>query len=156
MADVQCKWPNDVLIHERKCSGILIESSAGHNQMVDFVVIGVGLNLVNYPENSVFSATSLKKETGRVLAPSSAFKALSLCMHTRLENWDPRNVEPVIEEWRQASWGMGQRREIRTVDENFFATLEGLDEKGGLILTLDDGTKRKLYAGDVFEGPRTH
>ncbi len=156
LADIQCKWPNDVLIHAQKCSGILIESSAGHDQMVDFVVIGIGLNLVSFPEDAAFSATSLKNETGSTTAPSSAFKALSSLLHKRLEDWDPHNVGPVIEEWRQASWGMGQRREIRTVDESFFAVLEDLDEKGGLILSLDDGTKRKLYAGDVFEGPRTH
>lgn len=153
---IQCKWPNDVLIHARKCSGILIESSAGYDQMVDFVVIGIGLNLVSCPENTTFPATSLKTELGKALAPSSAFKALAALLQNRLENWDPHNVGPIIEEWRQVSWGMGQRREIRTVDESFFATLEDLDGKGGLVLTLDDGTKRKLYAGDVFEGPKTH
>lgn len=153
---VQCKWPNDILINEKKSSGVLIESSAAQSQMTDFVVIGIGLNLANFPEDTTFPATCVKRETGIDVPPSTAFKSLSKNMRRRLVAWRPNDVSTLISEWRDASWGMGERREIHTLGETFVATLDGIDDKGGLKLRLEDGTMRVLFAGDVFSGPQQH
>ena len=153
---VQCKWPNDVLIHEKKAAGILIESSADGQQNVDFLVIGVGLNLLYRPEDAQFPATSVSEHIRNEISPVIAFQHLSQAMHKRLTSWRPDNVADVVREWSDASWGIGMRREIRTTDENFTATLEGLNSDGGLRLRLDNGSERILYAGDVFSSPPLH
>ena len=153
---VRCKWPNDVLINEKKASGILIESSAGSHQDIDFVVIGIGLNLNHHPEDAQFPSTNVTKEAGSETSPSRAFGQLSHALHERLSSWQPNNVADVVKEWSDVSWGIGKRREIRTNYKTFTATLKGLDNDGGLRLQLDDGTLRTLYAGDVFAGPRPH
>ena len=46
LAGVQCdiRWPNDILIRERKCGGILVEMDA-HRGQVDHVIVGIGINL---------------------------------------------------------------------------------------------------------------
>lgn len=153
---VRCKWPNDVLIDEKKASGILIESSADGSQNIDFVVVGVGLNLKHSPESAQFPSTCVTDHTGVDVSPSQAFRHLSHALHERLSSWQPNNVADVVREWSDVSWGLGKRREIRTNDETFTATLIGLDKDGGLRLHLDDGTMRTLYAGDVFAGPSPH
>ncbi len=153
---VRCKWPNDVLISEKKSSGILIESSAGDRGSVDFVVIGIGLNLAHYPTDAQFPATCLSSEIGEKVATSQAFKVLANRLKTRLLHWNPSSVAELVDEWVSVSWGLEERREIRTAGETFMATLNGLDTKGGLELVLDDGSKRTLYAGDVFATPGTH
>lgn len=153
-ASVRCKWPNDVLVDEHKASGILIESSAGQDQTIDFVVIGIGLNLASYPNDAQFPATSLQERLRKRVAVTEAFKSLAFRLNERLGRWQPKDVSGLIEEWRAVSWGLGHRREIRTVDESFMATLTGLNNQGGLMLTLDDGSTRTLYAGDVFASPR--
>ncbi|MBO6503703.1 MAG: biotin--[acetyl-CoA-carboxylase] ligase [Kordiimonadaceae bacterium] len=153
---VQCKWPNDVLICEKKSSGILIETSAGDHGTIDFVVIGIGLNLAHYPSDAQFPATCVSKEIREEVATSKAFKILASRLKERLDKWNPSDVAQMIEEWVSVSWGLSQRREIRTSGETFMATLNGLDEKGGLELLLDDGTRRTLYAGDVFGSPGAH
>lgn len=153
---VQCKWPNDVLIGEKKSSGILIESSAGDHGKIDFVVIGIGLNLAHYPSDAQFPATCVSNEIGEDIATSKAFKVLAHRLKERLDQWNPSNVEQIVREWVSVAWGLSQRREIRTAGETFMATLNGLDEKGGLELILDDGTRRTLYAGDVFASPGAH
>jgi len=150
---VQCKWPNDVLISEKKASGILIESSAAPSLNTDFIVVGVGLNLAHFPEDAQFGATSIAASTNNIPEVMSAFKILSHSLHERLENWQPENATAVIEEWRACAWGMGMRREIRTNDETFHATLIGLNDDGGLSLRLDNGVSKQLYAGDVFAPP---
>ncbi len=150
---VQCKWPNDVLVDEKKASGILIESSASQDQTIDFVVIGVGLNLASYPDDAQFPATSIQERLGKRVAVTDAFKSLAFRLNERLADWQPQDVSGLIEEWRTVSWGLGHRREIRTANESFMATLTGLNSQGGLMLVLDDGSTRTLYAGDVFEAP---
>src|SRR5271170_2023158 len=65
------RWPNDLLIGEKKCGGILVESSAIPSQsdtptMVRFAVIGIGINVNhrNFPAEIEPSATSLRRESG--------------------------------------------------------------------------------------------
>lgn len=151
---VKCKWPNDVLVDSKKISGILIESSAAPGLKTDFAIVGIGINLVHFPSDAQFSATSVADETGSTHDVATAFKILSHVLHERLATWNPRSPERVANEWRQHAWGMGKRREIRTNDETFFATLMGLDDTGGLVLRLDDGNERTLFAGDVFTSPQ--
>ncbi len=153
---VQCKWPNDVLINEKKASGILIESNAGSGMKCDFIVIGIGLNLKNFPPDARFPATSVLDETSSLVKVTAAFRVLSRALQQRIDSWRPNDVGSMIEEWRACGWGIGMRREIRTNNESFFATLEGVDDTGGLSLRLDDGTMRCLYAGEVFGPPINH
>src|SRR5205085_10866756 len=62
---VDIKWPNDVLVHERKLCGILVEA-AGSGMNEPRVIIGVGVNLnhQSFPEEIRQTATSLRIETG--------------------------------------------------------------------------------------------
>jgi BirA family biotin operon repressor/biotin-[acetyl-CoA-carboxylase] ligase len=70
VADI--RWPNDLLLHGRKCGGILVETAsfAGReveNAMLRYAVIGIGINLNhdNFPDEIAPLATSLRKESGR-------------------------------------------------------------------------------------------
>lgn len=150
---VQCKWPNDVLIEEKKASGILIESSAGPGLDTDFIIVGIGLNLVHFPADAQFPATSVRAETNHTADVATAFKILSHTLGQRLQTWQPRDTGGLMEEWRACSWGMGMRREIHAGGETFHATLIGLEDDGGLRLRLDSGIEKQLYAGDVFAPP---
>lgn len=150
---VLCKWPNDVLISEKKASGILIESSAASGLTTDFIVVGIGLNLAHFPHDAQFGATSVAAATNNIPEVMSAFKILSHGLHDRLQNWQPEDAAGVIQEWRKFAWGIGMRREIRTNDETFHATLIGVNDDGGLSLRLDNGGSKQLYAGDVFAPP---
>lgn len=151
--EVMCKWPNDVLISERKASGILIESSATGSLETDFIVIGIGLNLAYFPEDAQFPATSVAAELGHTPKVTAAFKILAYSLDRRLASWNTNNGSTIVEEWRNSAWGMGMRREIRTNSETFHATLIGLNDDGGLSLRLDNGSEKQLYAGDVFASP---
>ncbi|WP_286828568.1 MULTISPECIES: biotin--[acetyl-CoA-carboxylase] ligase [Kordiimonas] len=147
---VQCKWPNDILIGERKASGVLIESSAKHGGMLDYVIIGIGMNLVHFPDDAAFGATSLLHVTGQEVSVKDAATVLAEKLYARIDAWKVDDFRSVAEEWTRYSWGLGQSRELRTHDETFTATLLGLSDDGALIARLDDGLEKRLYAGDVF------
>lgn len=152
-AKVACKWPNDVLIAEKKASGILIETSTASGQAAGFVVVGIGLNLTHFPSDALFPATSVAAECGNPPEVTSAFKILSHSLDSRLGSWVENGPSQTIKEWRANTWGLGMRREIRTNDETFHATLIGLNDDGGLSLRLDNGIEKRVYTGDVFTSP---
>ena len=56
---VMVKWPNDIIINDRKCAGILIENLKGKGKDFEFLAIGIGVNLILYPKNTSFKSTSL-------------------------------------------------------------------------------------------------
>src|SRR3989338_6962384 len=59
------KKPNDVLIHGKKIAGILSESTTGYRQQVEFVVIGIGLNVNTERKDLVRKGTSIYLEVGK-------------------------------------------------------------------------------------------
>src|SRR5690348_4208194 len=65
-ADVRCKWPNDVLAAGRKVGGLLIESAFG-GAGVEWMVVGIGVNLTAHPGEVEFPATHLALHAGRAL-----------------------------------------------------------------------------------------
>lgn len=148
--DVHCKWPNDVLIDEKKANGILIETSAASGQLSEFVVIGIGLNLNGYPKDNEYPATSVSQQLSSKIDVASAFKVLSHVLDIRLSKWTPSDISMVTAEWSKSAWGIGTRRLIKTTNESFNGTIVRLESDGGLLVHLDNGTEKCLYAGDIF------
>ncbi|WP_417457174.1 biotin--[acetyl-CoA-carboxylase] ligase [Kordiimonas sp.] len=148
--DVRCKWPNDVLIGGHKASGVLIESSARNAKELDYVIIGIGINLMHFPNDAQFRATSLKAVTGNVIDVRHAFQALSHHLFDRLTNWKTSEITPIAEEWTNSAWGLGHRCVLRTATDTFEGTPLRLAGDGGLVVGLDNGEERSLYAGDIF------
>lgn len=147
--NTRCKWPNDVLINDKKTSGILIEAS-GSGANAQQIIIGIGINLINKPESAQFPATSLYEETGKKHSIKFGFSKLAQCLHDRLTQWETEGVAGIAQDWRKIAWGMGQQRLIRTIDQEYTATLLALESDGGLKVRLDDGTEKSLYAADIF------
>ncbi len=147
---VFCKWPNDVLIGDKKASGVLIESSATNGQALDYVIIGIGINLAHYPDGTPFPATSLEQETSIKVSVKNAVALLASHMFRRLTEWNPTDFAPLKTEWENCAWGLGKHCTLRTAAKSFSGIPKGLDDSGALVVVLDDGTTEYLYAGDVF------
>ncbi len=146
---VKCKWPNDILINEKKASGVLIEASTGTGGKPDYVVIGIGINLVHFPEEAQFPATSLMRETGIAADINTVFQILSNELNGLLSVDDN---EAVIRAWENESWGLGQVRQVNLIDERFEAKLLSLRPDGGLLVRkLSRDEELIIYAGDIFE-----
>ncbi len=64
-AEVLLKWPNDVLVNGKKISGLLLEAAPVENGRMDWLVLGIGVNVLHHPENALYPTTSLAAEQGR-------------------------------------------------------------------------------------------
>lgn len=66
-SEIYIKWPNDILINDKKTAGILIENSL-KNDTIDYSIIGIGLNINQSEFENLPQATSLKLQTGKELS----------------------------------------------------------------------------------------
>lgn len=149
-AAVRCKWPNDVLMGDRKVAGILLESEAGAEATVAWVVIGVGVNVAHFPEATETPATSLWAEGCTWLAVHQILEAYCAALLTWKERLLGEGFAPVRERWLGLAKGLGQSIEVRLDKETLAGKFAGLDADGALILDEADGGRRLIGAGDVF------
>lgn len=147
-AAVRLKWPNDVLVNGRKIAGLLLESSLA-GAALEWVVLGLGLNLCDHPAETTFPATDLAAEGGST-TPDEAADRFLRHFAGRYGAWRDSGFGPVAAAWREAAAGFGREAEIRLAGESFRARLDGIDDEGRLLATLGDGTVRRIDAGDVF------
>ena len=149
-ADIGVKWPNDVLLGKAKLGGLLLESAAGEGGRLQWVAIGIGLNLAAHPDDTPYPATSVKAAMGKAPDNLAALKILGETFHTHFRHWRDNGFAPVLETWRGAARGIGEAIEIKLADETLHGVFEGIDDSGALILRREDGTTETITAGDVF------
>jgi BirA family biotin operon repressor/biotin-[acetyl-CoA-carboxylase] ligase len=149
----EVKWPNDVLIHGKKVCGILTEASL-KRRTVNFVVVGIGINanfsLNALPEDLATTAVTtlkevLQKEVDREELICVLLKEFESCY----ERFKRREFESLLSEWRSMTSFLGKEVEVVSFAERLHGMAVDIDENGALIIKLEDGTKRKIVAGDV-------
>jgi BirA family transcriptional regulator, biotin operon repressor / biotin---[acetyl-CoA-carboxylase] ligase len=145
---IKLKWPNDVLLHDAKLAGILIEGEGtpqGHA-----VAIGFGVNCAHHPADTEFPAADLAA-AGVKIAPEALLAALAAAMATRMAQWQRGAGFPSIRsDWLARAAGIGNPLRVRLEGGNLDGRFEALDERGRLLLRMPDGTVEVIAAGDVF------
>jgi BirA family biotin operon repressor/biotin-[acetyl-CoA-carboxylase] ligase len=145
---VTLKWPNDILIAGRKASGILLESH--RLAAVQAVIIGIGVNCVGHPQDTLHPATDLAQE-GLSVTADTLLSAIAANIGRRLEAW--REGEPfstIRQEWLSHAQGVGERIRVRLPDREFSGIFEDFAEDGQLVMRLDDRATVRLSAADIF------
>jgi BirA family biotin operon repressor/biotin-[acetyl-CoA-carboxylase] ligase len=150
LREISHKWPNDVLVRGRKCAGILLESSLGENQSLDWMIMGAGVNLLSHPEGTEFPATDLAAEGAGAIAVEDMLEAFARHFQNWREIWQDKGFQPVRDGWLARAHGLGERMKVRIGEERFAATFLDLAEDGALLARLDDGRVRRVEAGEVF------
>lgn len=145
--NAQVKWPNDILVDEKKLVGMLSEMET-RSDMLSFVNIGIGINVNNAPPEIENGAVSIKQITGG--SPISRKKVLTLFLNAfeeKLNNWNP---DTIISEWKEYTVTINRRVRIKTLHETTQGLAVDVDENGALVLELEDGTCKKIIYGDCF------
>ena len=150
---VSLKWPNDIFISEKKCCGILAESSVTNESNV-FCIIGIGVNVLNSLEN--FSedirhrATSIYLETGRSFPLAEIRDKIWQSVLRKIQLLEKEGFSPIREEWMRRDFLEGKKLNWITNSGDIICGIsEGTDENGELLVRDDKGEIRKVISGDI-------
>jgi len=146
----QIRWPNDVLIRKKKVGGVLCRAkSMGKN--VDFIIMGIGINLNidEFPSPLCFTATSLKREIGHYI-PREVFLSGILRELEKLYISSKDNFSSIIEKARLFSSLLGRQVRVRMGKKEFIGLAQDLDERGELVIRLENGTYKKIDNREDF------
>src|SRR4029077_16032534 len=143
------KWPNDLLANGRKLAGILLESETSAKDGVDFVVVGIGVNIVSAPEDVEFPATSLAAEGVAQVTPAALLEGFVRHFAGWTRRWREEGFLPVRAAWLRAASGLGERVRVRLERSTLCGRFHDLDDDGALVLEGAEG-RRRIAAGEVF------
>jgi BirA family biotin operon repressor/biotin-[acetyl-CoA-carboxylase] ligase len=151
VAGADIKWPNDVLVNERKISGVLAESvSAGSESLRLILGVGVNLNHRSFPPELSETATSLAIESGERVVVEEFRDLLLEKIAQWYELWRRDESAAIIDRWSQLStYARGQRIVVTLDGEKLTGVTDGLTETGALRLAVDGGEVRTILTGEV-------
>jgi BirA family biotin operon repressor/biotin-[acetyl-CoA-carboxylase] ligase len=149
LVELHYKWPNDVLLNGRKISGILLESQSAAGGALDWLVLGVGINVASSPRDTEFPATSLREVGVGELAVEAVLERFSRHCLAWIETWREEGFAPVRAAWVQRAWRLGEEISARLPRESLSGRFVDLDASGALVLETAAG-RRHITAAEVF------
>lgn len=144
------KWPNDVLVKQKKISGTLIElqgESHGKSQVI--MGVGINVNMLNDHRHIKTDWTSLRKETGEYVDRNHLCAHLLNTLYDHLLLFDKEGLSAFISEWSAWDCLMGQHIAIKQGTHVFKGVMQGINDQGHLLLKMDDGKVRVFASGDA-------
>ena len=145
------KWINDIYIDGKKACGILCESKLSYENSLEYIVVGIGINLCepkgNFPEEirtiatSVFGTDTPDEDTVCHLC-ADIVNNLFACAKDI-------SSRAFLEEYRSRLFMLGKEINVITPNETYVATATDIDSDAHLIVTLQNGEKRILSAGEI-------
>jgi len=135
-------WPNDVLLHNRKISGVVCE------RYKDSVICGVGLNVnIDRFAQRIDSATSMSIESGKSYELDEVLDCFLARFNVLYDELQDKGLK--VKEVLNYISGLGEAVEVITAKETIKGTVCDIDDDWALLLRDESGIVRKFYYGDV-------
>lgn len=142
------KWPNDVLVGQKKIAGILLEL-VGDPADVCHVVLGVGINANMRSADEVDQEwTSVRLETGKTVDRNELAARLSLVLKSYLDRHQTSGFPAIQEEWEQNHLWQGRAVSLIAGVNRIDGVVVGIDRQGALRLMVD-GAERVYSGGEL-------
>ena len=144
--DLRLKWPNDVLIGGKKCAGILIESSLAPGGGVDYLIIGIGVNILAPPEGAI----GLKDVSAKPV-PINVFRDRVLEeLAAAYDEWRQEGFAKIRLRWLAQAYAVNEPITARLPKQELKGVFRGIDESGALLLETAGGKTRAIAAAEIF------
>jgi BirA family biotin operon repressor/biotin-[acetyl-CoA-carboxylase] ligase len=150
-ASCYIKWPNDIVLNQKKICGILTEMSA-EMDYINHIVIGIGINanMDAFPEEISEKATSMKIENGEKIKRAELINKIMIHFEEEYEVFMKlQSLDAQVDSYN--CFMVNQNREVVIMEpsKEFTGIARGINEKGELIVESEDGHMEEIYAGEV-------
>jgi BirA family biotin operon repressor/biotin-[acetyl-CoA-carboxylase] ligase len=149
---VGLRWPNDLVWEEKKMGGILCESDFVGNRL-NYVILGIGLNLhhdpEDFPEDIRLQATSLKMITKREVSEERLLQSLWKALSQWYRLFTQGQGTKIAQSYERISLlRPGQKLKLENEKEEFTGVYRGIDARGGLILE-EKGIRASYFSAQI-------
>ncbi len=129
---VKIKWPNDILVNDKKLCGILIENSLA-GDAIQYSVVGIGLN-VNQTSFSLASASSMKTLTNEDYALPDELSSLLEFLEQRYLQLRSGKIMELKTDYLNALYGRGELRKFADEEGEWWGLIDGVNQHGKLLI----------------------
>ncbi|RYE06310.1 MAG: biotin--[acetyl-CoA-carboxylase] ligase [Rickettsiaceae bacterium] len=146
---VLIKWPNDILVDNKKIAGVLLESIIVSGEIVS-IIIGIGINITNHP-NTITATTDLLAEgvKDKDYEIMQILDLLMISFDKYFAMWKNKGFLDIKEQWLKHAAGLGKLITIKSNDNQIFGIFEGLDDKGNIKIRDNRGALSIHLTGEV-------
>ena len=149
----QIKWPNDILINEKKVCGILTEMSA-ELDMINWVVVGIGINVNvdhwEFPEDIQEKTISLKEFLGKEISRVRLAQIFLEEFEKYYERLKRREFYSILKEWKSYSHTLGKKIRIDIGEQVIVGEAIDINEEGALIIRKEDEELIEIISGTII------
>ncbi len=145
------KWPNDVLLDQGKLAGILIDAAPNATNL-EWLVIGIGINLAHAPEIPARRTSTLQAHGGEA-TPEAAAQIVLHYLGFWLEHLGSSGAASVLDAWQQRAHPIGTCLTVQTGGLAVTGRYAGLSPEGELLLNVEDRIER-FHTGETLLGKR--
>ena len=151
--DARIKWPNDVLIHGKKISGVLTEVNATFNE-IDWIVVGIvidsNLKLEDFSEDIRIGTTTLTEELPSKVDENELIAIFLNEFEKVYELYKDGEIETILKDWRDLADTIGKYVNItQTGGKITQGYVVGINNEGSLIIERQDGALEKIISGEL-------
>lgn len=144
------KWPNDIIIDNKKICGILTEMTAEADR-INYAVTGIGINVntTEFDNEIKHKATSLSIEANTVINRAELFKEIMFSLEKEFDHYFSNPDGAVSEEYTSLCATINREVTVKRGNSTFKGKAIGVESTGDLIIELADGTSVKVSSGEV-------
>ncbi|OLC82791.1 MAG: biotin--[acetyl-CoA-carboxylase] ligase [Thaumarchaeota archaeon 13_1_40CM_3_50_5] len=150
--NARLKWPNDVIISDKKVAGILLDISAQADQ-VNYIIIGIGIN--TNVDSSAISArldgikiTSISGELGHTVSRLDLTRSLLENIERYYVEMEQRGVDTILQEWKKRSDILGRKVTVVQNNKMIQGVAADVNYDGSLLVQTDHGVIN-VVSGDI-------
>ncbi len=145
--NAKVKWPNDVLVNDKKICGILTETISGKE---NYALVGIGVNINQKKFSKNINTTSLKIETNKNFNIKNISKIIINNFNSLYKYYNKKNYTKITNIWKKYSGTIGKKVKAKTLSGVYIGTVIDIDDNCNLVLRLYNGKIKKIMEGDIF------
>lgn len=148
--EARVKWPNDILVEEKKVAGILIEGKIEADG-IRYLVGGIGINVNNeLPIELKNTATTIADIIGLRVPRIPILLNLLKNIDNVYKSFNEKRISDIIHRWRTLSSTLKRYVKVISIDNEFIGYAEDIEPDGALRIIRHDNSIVKVYAGDII------
>lgn len=144
------KWPNDIIIGNKKICGILTEMKA-EADIISYAVAGIGINVntTEFDEDIKHKATSLSVEANTAIDRAELFKEIMLYLEKSFDDYFSKPDKAISDEYIKLCATLGRNVTVARGNTIFNGKAVGVEATGDLLVEIADGTIIQVSSGEV-------